>query len=46
MKQSALDVILYNSKKFNRNWSSPLHKKYTSPFRISMITWNVNATEP
>ena len=46
MKQAALDVILFNQKKFQKNWSSTAHKKYTSPFRVSMITWNVNAVAP
>lgn len=46
MKQAALDVILFNEKKFQKDWSSTVHKKYTSPFRVSMITWNVNAVAP
>ena len=46
MKQAALDVILFNEKKFQRDWSSTVHKKFTSPFRIATVTWNVNAVHP
>jgi hypothetical protein len=46
MKQEALDLILSHGRKSQCKSPSLNHQKYTSPFKISMVTWNVNATEP
>ena len=42
VKQTSIDLI-HSSQTKKINFT---HQKYTSPFHISMITWNVNATLP
>jgi hypothetical protein len=44
IKQTAIDLIHYDSKFQSKLKNS--HCKYTSPFKISISTWNVNATSP
>ena len=43
VKQTSIDLIHSSRRKIHTKFS---HQKYTSPFNISIVSWNVNATEP
>jgi hypothetical protein len=44
IKQTAIDLIHYDSK--NRAKLRNGHSQYSSPFKVTISTWNVNATSP
>lgn len=44
IKQTSID-LLHNGGKTKIKYQSS-HRRYTSPFKISILSWNVNATSP
>jgi len=44
IKQTSID-LLHNGKK-SRMRLENIHRKYTSPLKVHIASWNVNATSP
>lgn len=44
IKQTSID-LLHNGKK-GRMRLENVHRKYTSPLKVHILSWNVNATHP
>jgi hypothetical protein len=44
IKQTSIDLLHFDYKTRARLKNG--HRQYTSPFKVSIVTWNVNATAP